>query len=61
MSLAVGLLVDEEDLLLFVLWGSFSSLSLFFLLAVESLKSPWKWARSLQKLGQVMENGLRYT
>ena len=55
MNLAVSLLVDEEDLLLFVFWGSFSSKTLFFLLeADESLESLFEMARSLQKLGHMM-------
>ena len=64
MSLAVGFLVDERDLLLFVdeeAFLHFSSKTLFFLLEVEGLESPFEMAKSLQKMGQMMEKSWGYT
>ena len=59
-----GFLVDERDLLLFVDEESFlhfSSKTLFFLLEVEGLESPFEMAKSLQKMGQMMEKAWGYT
>ena len=64
MSLAVGFLVDEKDLLLFVdkeAFLHFSSKTLFFLLQVEGLESAFEMAKILQNMGQMMEKAWGYT